>query len=107
MEAASAFDVSAWLLKYAEGEKKHTSGRKRKTRRRRYIPAVTAYDIETSRVCTDANGNPQTIMYIWQMQLGLDVTIYGRYWAEFLDIARQVETVLYSLDKETGDDWRW
>ena len=106
LEAASAFDVSAWLLKYADGEKKHTSGRKRKTRRRRYIPAVTAFDIETSRVCTDDNGNPQTIMYIWQMQLGLDVTIYGRYWAEFLDIVHQVEVTLYALDKETGDDWR-
>lgn len=100
------FDVASWCRKYAENEKKHTGGRKRKTRRRRYLTVPAAFDIETSRIGADADGNPNTIMYIWQMQLGLDCTIYGRYWQDFLAVVRIIADTLYQLDKQTEDDWR-
>lgn len=59
-----------------------------------YKDIVCAFDIETSLVRTGEHDvgtvkNPQIIedyqavMYIWQFQLGLDITIYGRTWEEF------------------------
>lgn len=54
-------------------------GRRAGKHARTYIDCVAAFDIETTRISDDFS-----IMYIWQMQIGLDVTITGRYWSEFL-----------------------
>lgn len=45
---------------------------------RRYLNVVAAFDIETTAI----NDN-YSIMYIWQLQLGLHDTIIGRTWNEF------------------------
>lgn len=76
-------------------DRKHTKGKKRKTTRNRlYITMPCAFDIETSRVCNDADGNPHTIMYIWQCQIGLDVTIIGRTWDEWKDFVDKINRYL-------------
>lgn len=45
----------------------------------RYVDMVTAFDIET----TNIDKYRQSVMYIWQMQLGDKWTVYGRTWDEF------------------------
>lgn len=54
----------------------------------------------------DAKGNPNTIMYIWQMQFGLDCTIYGRYWSEFLTVVQTINEWAEHKSDETEQDWR-
>ena len=46
--------------------------------RRKYLNVVCAFDIETTRLNED-----QTVMYIWQLQIGTEWTIIGRCWNEF------------------------
>ena len=53
---------------------------------------ICAFDIETTRLADIE----QSIMYIWQLQMG-DVTIIGRYWREFFDILLKI--------RDSIDDW--
>lgn len=85
----------------AHGVEKKRRGRKSKSRKRKYIDVPCAFDIETSRIGCDADGNPNTIMYIWQLQLGLDCTIIGRYWHEFLTVIDNITR--WCEEKE--DNW--
>lgn len=101
------FDVTAWLNRHSPTlRSKSTPGRKPRTRRRTYIDICCAFDIETSRVAVDSKGSPNTIMYIWQMQFGLDCTIYGRYWHEFLTVVRLINAWAEQKNEETELDWR-
>lgn len=61
------------------------SGRKRK--KTRYADLVCAFDIET----TNIDRYRQSIMYIWQMQLGPDWTVYGRTWEEFKEFIGKLQ----------------
>lgn len=56
-------------------EIKHKGARRKK----HYIDIVAAFDIET----TTLDMERQAFMYIWQMQIGDDITIIGRTWEEF------------------------
>lgn len=79
-------------------DRKRQRGRKRKTNNKRhYINLPCAFDIETSRVCTDREGNPHTIMYIWQWQTGLDVTVIGRTWDEFKVLVEKINSYLQGI----------
>lgn len=60
-----------------------------------YKDIICAFDIETSLIKTGEHQagigryrhlieDCVSIMYIWQMQIGLDITIYGRTWDDFL-----------------------
>lgn len=57
-----------------------------------YLDIITAFDIETSKVIykydIDKHGNRtpryQAFMYVWAWQFGLDYTVIGRTWEEFL-----------------------
>ena len=102
LEEACNYDPVPWLMEHMD--RKHTKGKKRKTTRKRlYITMPCAFDIETSRVCTDADGNPQTIMYIWQCQIGLDVTIIGRTWDEWKDFTDKVSRYLMQNSGPHGE----
>ena len=46
--------------------------------KRDYLAVTCAFDIETTRLDRD-----HSVMYIWQFQIGFDVTIIGRNWHEF------------------------
>lgn len=60
---------------------KRPQGKRVGKNKRRYLSAVCAFDIETTRISED-----YSFMYIWQLQIGLNTTIIGRNWHEF-DIA--------------------
>ena len=53
---------------------------------RQYMAITTAFDIETSYL-TDIH---ESIMYIWQFQLGEDLTVYGRTWGEFRQFIKKL-----------------
>ena len=55
---------------------------KRKKGSKAYLDAVTAFDIESTRI----KDIDQSIMYIWALQFGLDTTIVGRTWEEFFEM---------------------
>lgn len=59
-----------------------------------YADIVTAFDIETSAIETPQG--PQTFMYVWQWQIGLDITIVGRTWDEFLKCVEKLKSALPS-----------
>lgn len=46
----------------------------------KYMDVVCAFDIETTRLADIE----QSIMYIWQFQIGNDYTVIGRTWPEYL-----------------------
>lgn len=54
----------------------------------KYIDAVCAFDIETSRL----KDIEQSILYIWQFQIDTICTVYGRTWDEFKDFIEGVQT---------------
>lgn len=75
-------------------QKRKKGNQKTKDTKFYYKDIICAFDIETSLVKTGSHDagtkkNPRTIddfvsvMYIWQFQLGLDITVYGRTWDEF------------------------
>lgn len=97
------FDVASWINAHIDA--KHTRGKKSKSRKRMYINMPCSFDIETSRVCEDSDGNPQTIMYIWQFQLGLDVTIIGHTWDEYKNFCDRICSALCTLNDKTGQTW--
>lgn len=55
---------------------------KQKAKKRIYKDLICAFDIET----TNIPEIQQSVMYIWQMQIGEDRTIIGRTWKEWLDL---------------------
>ena len=57
--------------------------------KRQYLDCVCAFDIETTRISED-----YSVMYIWQLQVDLDVTIIGRTWKEFLITCRRLREQL-------------
>lgn len=59
-------------------------GRKKKARQ--YIDMITAFDIEASRLVEIE----QSVMYIWQFQIGKDITVIGRTWPEFFDLLMRI-----------------
>lgn len=58
---------------------KNPKGNPGTKRPREYMAITTAFDIET----TYLSDIEESIMYIWQFQLGEEVTVYGRTWDEF------------------------
>lgn len=57
--------------------------------KRRYINCVCAFDIETSRY-----NDKRSFMYVWQFQLGPDITIVGRSWKEFIKLLRRIKQTI-------------
>lgn len=66
----------------------------RKKLSKNIVDVICAFDIET----TNLNDIEQNIMYIWQMQIGLNYTIIGRTWEEFFEL-------LTRLKEHLQDKW--
>ena len=64
--------------------------KKRKRKQYFYKDIVCAFDIETSRV----PGTDDSVMYIWQFQIDMQCTIYGRTWEQFKDFIEYLESCL-------------
>lgn len=58
--------------------------KKRKKGSRDYLDVITAFDIESSRL----EDIEQSVMYIWQWQIGDDLTVVGHYWNEWISILK-------------------
>lgn len=54
--------------------------------RRTYVNALCAFDIETTRL-----DDEHSVMYIWQFQIGEDLTVIGRSWTEFKKFLRRLK----------------
>ena len=68
-----------------------------------YKDIVCAFDIETSKIKYKEEYDKikkeivpryQSFMYVWQFQMGLEYTIVGRTWEEFLKICQQICSLL-------------
>jgi hypothetical protein len=53
----------------------------------RYYPLVCGFDIETTRL----KEIEQAVMYIWQFQLDMEVTVTGRTWIQFFEFLKQLK----------------
>lgn len=103
------FDLTSFLKDIPTIKRRR--GNPASTRARfQYKDIVCAFDIETSLVKTGCHnaGTPRaphivddyvSVMYIWQAQFGLDVTIYGREWLEFLRMMDDVRRALGSSER--------
>lgn len=68
-----------------------------------YVNTISAFDIETTRL--DLSKDPDqhdyhSFMYIWQMQIGSNITIVGRYWEEFTQLVDILVKALYDISEE-------
>ena len=59
-------------------------------KKRHYLALTTAFDIETSVI----PGTEQSVMYIWQWQLGTEYTVIGRTWEEFINLQIQIKACI-------------
>lgn len=87
METVNVKDVDYSLfsnLKSQRAPRGNPHGRKRK----RYVDAVCAFDIETSTL-PDIN---EAIMYIWQFQVDDIMTVVGRTWEEYFHFLRMIKS---------------
>ena len=67
-----------------------------------YVNTICAFDIETTRL--DLSQDPDlhdyhSFMYVWQWQLGDNVTIIGRTWEEFKELIEIFTKVLYDISE--------
>ena len=62
--------------------------------RRKYLDIVTAFDIETSR----HPEREESLLYIWQWQLGDIATAYGRTWDELREFMQRLISAIDSHD---------
>lgn len=65
-----------------------TKGRGKNTRE--YLDIITAFDIET----TNLDEIEQSIMYIWQFQVGLEYTVIGRTWEEYFSFLNRIREII-------------
>lgn len=56
-----------------------------------YLDLITAFDIET----TNLDDIQQSIMYIWQFQCGLNLTVMGRTWDEYFTFLNKIREVIH------------
>lgn len=82
----NAKDFNADILKDFNIIKKNNKKKNSKS----YLDVVTAFDIEASVL----PNTEQAIMYIWQFQIGQNITVIGRYWEEFNEVMLKIRDFL-------------
>ena len=82
--AADEYDFS--YLKQL-GVQKRKRGNPRSRSGVRYKDIIMAFDIETTRL----KDIEQSIMYIWQFQIGKETTVIGRTWDEFIRFVHHLQ----------------
>lgn len=68
-----------------------------------YVNTLSAFDIETTRLDLSDNPNEHdyhSFMYVWQFQLGEEITIVGRYWEEFMQLIEILVNTLFDISEE-------
>ena len=94
---AADFDISLLgKVKRARIQRGHKYPTDRHTGKKiHYADLICAFDIENSVIETDEG--PQGVMYIWQMQIGNRLTLFGRTWEEFLEVVQKLNAWLEPL----------
>lgn len=87
-----------------------------------YKNVICAFDIETTRYKTgekkyisdgEIKDKEVAIMYIWQFQIGKNLTIFGRTWEEFKDLITQIDIALKDNERllvyvhNLSYEWNW
>lgn len=84
--------------------RKQPKARKPGNRANNYVNTMAAFDIETSRIDLPIpkgeKQNSHAFMYIWQFQIGEDLTIIGRYWDDFKKLIELLCHKLYDISEE-------
>ena len=62
----------------------------RRREKKWYLDLVCCFDIESTRIVEIE----QAVMYIWQMQIGPDVTVTGRTWKEYFRLLDRIREQL-------------
>ncbi|MBO6056036.1 MAG: hypothetical protein J6P84_03585, partial [Alphaproteobacteria bacterium] len=78
------------LLKRKQGQ------RKKNKEQPDYLDIVSAFDIETTTIqVKDERGElkPHSFMYVWQFQLGENISVMGRTWFEFRVLLEKIEKI--------------
>lgn len=57
---------------------------------KKYKAVICAFDIETTAI----RKIKQSVMYVWQFQIGTEITIVGRTWEQFLDMTEKIQRIL-------------
>ena len=87
---------------------KQEKSRKPSNKANNYVNILSAFDIETTRldlpIPKGEKQNSHAFMYIWQFQLGMDLTIIGRYWEEFLELIDALCETLYLVSEQENLD---
>lgn len=55
-----------------------------------YKDVITAFDIETTRI----KAIEQSVMYVWAFQFGLETTVIGRTWGQFIALCENISSRL-------------
>lgn len=70
-----------------------------------YVNVMSAFDIETSRLDlsdTPAEHDYHAFMYVWQWQIGRDITIIGRNWTSFEILINLLSNALFEISEDQG-----
>ena len=62
--------------------------RQGKRKAKSYCDSVCAFDIETTLI----DSIRQSVMYIWQYQIGKHLTVIGRTWEQFFDMMEKIRS---------------
>lgn len=78
-----------WYEKIPVQKRNRKAPRKSGENKRDYKNIVCAFDIETTRV-----DEKNSLMYVWQFQIGTEYTIIGRTWDDFLALVKKLNRPL-------------
>ena len=83
-------DFDFRMLRDIPCQKRRKGNPGRRNNKRKYKDIICAFDIEA----TNDRESEQAFMYVWQFQIGNDITIIGHYWAEFLELLTNMREYL-------------
>ena len=101
----SVYDLTPSYIRDLPWQKRKAGNPSRKESKWHYKDIICAFDIETSRYKIGEHNITKTkikedyiaLMYIWQFQIGLELTVIGRTWDEFIDL---METINDGLSED-------
>ena len=100
-QLAEAVDIKAELLKNGILPRA-PKAKKPSNKANYYVNTLSAFDIETTRLDLSDNPNEHdyhSFMYVWQFQIGEDITIVGRYWSEFQQLIDLLVNTLFDISE--------
>lgn len=114
----SVDDITPIMIESIDKQKRKEGNQSTKETKFYYKDVICAFDIETSRFKVNSHSIVKykrkngiikktveekddniSIMYIWQFQLGLDITVIGRTWEEFIMLMLIIDSALESDER--------